>query len=71
MTGYFPKFGGFVAAVSYRKGAAWDVDGLSATSVKFLMASRGAWLVFGLRKVADWKSIDPGSSATKGKWGGY
>ena len=38
--GYCPKSGGFLAATSFRKGVAWDVDGLSAISVKFLTISR-------------------------------
>ena len=69
--GYYPKFG-FLAEISFRKGAAWDFDGRPAISVKILMMSRGAWLVFEMRKVADWESIGPGSWPEKGgELGGY
>ena len=32
--GYYPKFGGPVAAISFQKGVAWDVDGLPTISAK-------------------------------------
>ena len=32
--GYYPKFGGLIAAIIFQKGASWDVDGLSATPAK-------------------------------------
>ena len=69
--GYYPKFGGSIAAISIRKGVAWDVDGLSTISVEFLMASREVRLVFELRKADGRKSIGPGSIPTMGKLGGY
>ena len=31
---YYPKLGGFLAAISSEKGAAWDVDGLPMISAK-------------------------------------
>ena len=35
--GYYPKFGGLLAAISFQKGTAWYFDGLPAISVDFLM----------------------------------
>ena len=34
MAGYYPKIGGALAAISYRRGVAWGVDGFPAMSLK-------------------------------------
>ena len=65
--GYYPKFGGFLAAIISQKGVAEDVDELSTISVKFWTMPRENWLVCERRKVDEWKGTDPCSSPTKGK----
>ena len=54
---YYPKFSARLAAIIPQKGVAVDVDALSVISVTFWTMSRGARLVFELRKVAALASI--------------
>ena len=69
--GYYPKFGGFLAAIISRKGVAMDVDGFPAVASEFRTTSRETWLVSELRNVDDTMCIDPVAIAAKGELFGY